>query len=114
MNPSTMTRPVFARVPVIAKRHAFFRSADFRATLWPWPEDDIVGFITHGHPTARASSSSSLSDDAKRYGEVGNFNFSAARRRMPSLSIVRRVARAVGITVQPSFSNSTRVGVAIA
>ena len=48
---------------------------------------------------------------AKRYGEVLIPNSSAARRRIPSLFIVSKVAFAVGITLYPSFSNSTRVDV---
>src|SRR3989344_4664161 len=112
--PSTITLPVFPRPASIAKLHAFSKSLSFSTLLCPCPEEDIGGFKKQGKPTSAAPFLSSSSDDAKWYGEVGKFNSSAARRRMPSRSIVRRVARAVGITVQPSFSSSTSVCVAIA
>src|SRR3990167_5311149 len=57
---------------------------------------------------------SSSSDEAKRYGEVGSFNFSAASFRMPCLSMVKCTARAVGITRQPCFSSFTSSSVAMA
>jgi hypothetical protein len=39
---------------------------------------------------------------------------SATKRRMPSRFMVSRAARAVGITLNPSASNSTKVSVAMA
>ena len=50
-----------------------------------------------GLPTFTASLKSS-SVSAKRYGEVGNPNSSAARRRIPSRFMVNLVALAVGTT----------------
>lgn len=58
----------------------------------------ITGFTTHGMPTSRTASVNSARVEAKRYGEVGNPNSSAARRRIPSRFMVNLVALAVGTT----------------
>ncbi len=90
-------------------------SASLRSVLWPLPEDDITGLTTHGRPTAAIAARYSSGVSTKRYGEVGRPRVSAARRRMPSRSMVSRAARAVGITRWPcSRSNATSVSVWIA
>ena len=90
-------------------------SDSLRSVLWPLPEEDITGFTTHGRPMARTASRYSACVSTKRYGEVGRPSVSAASLRMPSRSIVRRAARAVGITrAAPSASSATSVSVWIA
>ena len=69
-----------------------------RMTLWPWPEELMIGLTTHGMPTACTAASNSSRVAAKRYGLVGTLSSSAARRRIPSRFMVSFVARAVGTT----------------
>jgi len=85
------------------------------------PELLITGLTTQGKPMAgwpsvpSIAACSSASESQKRYGLVGRPSVSAARRRMPSRSIVRRAARAVGMTrTTPSASSASSTGVAMA
>jgi hypothetical protein len=86
--------------------------------LWPLPRAahhrlDDAGVADAPLPSIAACSSASESQ--KRYGLVGRRSVSAARRRMPSRSIVSRAARAVGITrTTPAASSSSSTGVAMA
>ena len=73
-----------------------------------------MGLTTQGQPTTPSAARNSARSDANAYGDVLTPSCSAASRRMPSRSIVRRVARAVGMTQNPSASSSTSAGVAIA
>ena len=50
MKPSTMTLPPPARPPSWEYFQDLARSASLRATLWPLPEEDMMGLITHGYP----------------------------------------------------------------
>ncbi len=74
----------------------------------------MIGLSTAGRPRSSSALRSSLADSTKRYGEVGRPSSCAAKRRMPSLFIVRCAARAVGTTCRPWASSSTRTSVAIA
>ncbi len=78
------------------------------------PDDDITGLSTHGIPIRPTAARTSSWESANAYGEVGRPSSSAASRRMPSRSMVSRVARAVGTTVVPPASTSASAPVAIA
>ena len=109
--PSTITRPAPARPPSCAYDHDDSTSSAERTTDCPLPEEDMTGLTTHGMPISSTAERNSSAVPANRYGEVGRSSVSAASRRMPSRSIVRRAARAVGMTVTPSASSSSSVGV---
>ena len=74
----------------------------------------MIGLITQGMPTSLIASRYSSLVSANLKSDVAIPNSSAAKRRIPSRFIVKLAARAVGITVWPSFSKSTKVSVAIA
>ena len=93
-----MTRPPPPRAFSIAFAQAGAAPPGSRTTLWPRPDELMTGLTTHGVPMASTASRNSASLPANRYGDVRRPSSSAARRRMPSRSIVSRTARAVGMT----------------
>ena len=77
-------------------------------------EELITGLTIHGVPIRSIALRQASTSAANSKGDVGRSSSSAAKRRIPSRSIVSCVARAVGTTFRPSASSCTSVSVAIA
>ena len=107
-----MTGRSFTRAPSRATAQARSGSSPGATVDCPLPLLLITGLTTHGTPIACTAAVNCSTVEANRYGEVGRPSSSAASRRMPSRSIVRRVARAVGTTRTPSASSASSSSVA--